>query len=67
MSRRLPQFAKYRCASKYRAISSRGSPLKSPHSYVLMKLVEVMSARVDNDRNSACCCRSSGRSTAANS
>ena len=32
ISRRVPQLAKYRNASKYSHISLRGSPLKSPHS-----------------------------------
>ncbi|WBB47786.1 hypothetical protein O3597_22035 [Verrucosispora sp. WMMA2044] len=32
MSWRVPQLARYGCASKYRSISLRGSPLKLPHS-----------------------------------
>lgn len=64
---RVPQFVRYRCASKYFSISLRGSPLKSPHSYVLTKLVALMSARVDSDRNSASSRAVRGRSTAVNS
>src|SRR5581483_8638413 len=52
MSWRVPQLARYKKASKYRAIRSRGSPLKSPQSYVLTKDVGVIRARVDNARNS---------------
>ena len=67
MTCRVPQFARYRYASKYRSTIFRGSPLRSPHWYSLTNLVAVISARLEIDRSSARCFAVSGRSSARNS
>jgi hypothetical protein len=43
----VPQFATYKKASKYFSIHLSGSPFKSPQLYSLMKLPDVILARVE--------------------
>jgi hypothetical protein len=64
MRRRVPQFARYKWRSNQRSMNLRGSPLRSPHSYWLVKLVAVIRARDEIDRNASCAALSRGRSIA---